>query len=74
MNNKPLKPMGLSVNDSIAKRIIRWLVSAVTVVLFAIFMAVIAIEWMAGCGESYTDANGKTHLNECVFINFPPKE
>jgi hypothetical protein len=43
-------------------------------VLFCTFMAVLAIEWMAGCGESYTDANGKMHLNECVFINFPPKE
>jgi hypothetical protein len=41
---------------------------------FGIGLAVITIEWMAGCGESYTDAKGNVHLNECVFINFPPKE
>lgn len=71
---KPVRPLGLSVNDSIAKRILRWLFTAVVMVLFCTFMAVIAIEWMAGCGESYTDAKGNVHLNECVFINFPPKE
>ena len=70
----PIKPMGVSVNDSILKRILRWLFTAVVMVLFCTFMAVVVIEWMAGCGESYTDANGNVHLNECVFINFPPKE
>lgn len=74
MKHRPLKPMGLSVNDSVAKRILRWLFTALMTVLFCTLMAVITIEWMAGCGESYTDAKGNVHLNECVFINFPPKE
>ncbi len=74
MKPTPIKPMGVSVNDSILKRILRWLMTAVVMVLFCTFMAVLAIEWMAGCGESYTDAKGNVHLNECVFINFPPKE
>ena len=69
-----IKPIWLSVNDSIAKRILRWLFTALMTLLFCIFMAVIVIEWMAGCGESYTDAKGNVHLHECVFINFPPKE
>jgi len=56
------------------KKIIEWTVSAVTMVIFGAGLAVITIEWMAGCGESYTDAYGKRHMNECVFINFPPKE
>jgi hypothetical protein len=56
------------------KKLIEWAVSAVTMVIFGAGLAVITIEWMAGCGESYTDAYGKRHLNECVFINFPPKE
>ena len=72
--NRPLKPLGMSVNDSWLKRITRWVLSALLMLVFCIFMAVVVIEWMAGCGESYTDANGKIHLNECVFINFPPKE
>jgi hypothetical protein len=70
----PIKPIGLSVNDSVAKRITRWVLTAVGMVLFCTFMAVVLIEWMAGCGESYIDANGRTHLNECVFFNFTPKE
>lgn len=74
MKPTPIKPMGVSVNDSLPKRIIRWLATALMMVLFCTFMAVLAIEWLAGCGESYTDANGNRHLNECVFINFPPKE
>ena len=56
------------------KKLVDWAVAAVTMVVFAAMMAVVTIEWMAGCGESYVDANGKRHLNECVFINFPPKE
>lgn len=69
-----IKPMGVSVNDSLLKRITRWVFTAIMTVLFCTFMAVITIEWLAGCGESYVDANGNRHLNECVFINFPPKE
>jgi len=74
MKPTPIKPMGVSVNDSMLKRILRWLFTAVLMLIFGIGLAVITIEWMAGCGESYTDAKGNVHLNECVFINFPPKE
>lgn len=74
MKPTPIKPMGVSVNDSMLKRILRWLMTAVMMLIFGIGLAVITIEWMAGCGESYTDAKGNVHLNECVFINFPPKE
>ena len=56
------------------KKLVDWAVAAITMVIFAVMMAVVTIEWMAGCGESYVDAYGKRHLNECVFINFPPKE
>ncbi len=74
MKPTPIKPMGVSVNDSILKRILRGIASVVMMLIFGIFSAVLVIEWMAGCGESYTDAKGNVHLNECVFINFPPKE
>ena len=45
----------------------------VLTVLFAGLMAVMFIEWMAGCGESYIDANGVRHLNECIIINHGKK-
>ena len=31
-------------------------------------MALIVVEWMAGCGETYIDANGNEHQHECVFL------
>jgi hypothetical protein len=30
--------------------------------------ALILIEWMAGCGETYTDSKGKVHQETCVFV------
>jgi hypothetical protein len=56
------------------KKILDFVVGAITMTLFSAAITVITIEWMAGCGETYTDAYGKLHLNECVFINFPPKD
>ena len=64
----PIKPMGVSVNDSIGKRILRWVVGAVLTVVFAVGFAVLLIEWMAGCGETYIAADGKRYPYECVFI------
>ena len=58
----------------VMKKLFDWVLSALLMLAFSIFMAVIVIEWMAGCGEYYVDAKGVRHLNECIFINFPPKE
>lgn len=44
--------------------------------LFAVFLAVMLTEWLAGCGESYIDAKGVRHQYECVIFthNFTFKE
>ena len=42
--------------------------STIAMVAFAGFLAVAIIEWMAGCGETYVDANGQRHQHECVFL------
>jgi hypothetical protein len=47
--------------------------AAVLTVLFVGLMAVMFIEWMAGCGESYIDSKGVRHLNECIIINHGKK-
>jgi hypothetical protein len=31
-------------------------------------LAIGIIEWMAGCGETYVDANNVRHQYECVFL------
>jgi hypothetical protein len=44
--------------------------AVICAVLMAGFFAVLLVEWMAGCGETYVDAKGQRHQYECVFINF----
>jgi len=35
---------------------------------FAGLLAVITLEWFAGCGESYIDSKDVSHKNECLFL------
>jgi hypothetical protein len=35
---------------------------------FGLMFAVLFVEFMAGCGETYIDAKGERHQYECVFI------
>lgn len=65
---KPIPPMGVSVNDSILKRVVRRLFIVAAVAAFAVLGAIVLLEWMAGCGETYIDAKGERHANECIFI------
>ena len=65
---RPIKPMGKSVNEPMWLRCVKFIGTALLTIAFATLMAVLVIEWMAGCGESYVDANGVRHQNECVFI------
>jgi len=58
------------------KRLLAKLLEALLVLLFSAFFTFMLIEWMAGCGETYIDANGVRHQYECVFLthNFTLKE
>lgn len=29
--------------------------------------AFLVLEWFSGCGETYIDAKGVRHANECIF-------
>lgn len=66
---KPIPPMGVSINDPLWKRVARWLLFVTSVTAIAVLGAAFLLEWMSGCGETYTDAKGVQHDNECVFIN-----
>ncbi len=50
------------------KCVVRWLATVAMVTAFAVLGAVVLIEWMAGCGETYIDSKGVRHAYECVFI------
>jgi len=52
--------------------LLRWVGSAILMVLFSAFVAVLFIEWLAGCGETYIDAKGVRHQYECVFLTHKP--
>ena len=52
----------------VLKRIVEVVMGAITVVAVAGFLVVAIMEWMAGCGETYVDANGVRHMNECLFL------
>jgi hypothetical protein len=39
----------------------------ITAIMTAL-IALMFVEWAAGCGETYIDANGEEHIGECVFL------
>ena len=39
--------------------------------MLGVLLAVVLIEWLAGCGEHYIDANGITHQHQCVIMPNP---
>ena len=45
-----------------------WLLQAVIGLVFIGFMVFMMLVWAAGCGETYVDAKGIRHQNECLFI------
>lgn len=53
---------------NLLKRFLVWVAQALIGLAFLAFMVVMVSEWAAGCGESYVDAKGKTHVNECLFL------
>lgn len=58
------------------KRLLTRIAEVLIMLLFAVFVAVMLTEWVAGCGETYVDAKGVRHQYECVFFtdNFTLKE
>jgi hypothetical protein len=51
------------------KKLLSWLANVVIAIVFGAGVAVLALEWMAGCGEYYIDSKGQVIQNECLFIN-----
>ena len=48
-------------------RVLVWLIQAIIGAVFLAFFVYLLLEWASGCGEHYVDANGVTHVQECVF-------
>ena len=53
----------------IIKRFAIWLVQGIVGAVFVLAFAFALVEWAAGCGETYVDSNGRTHINKCVITS-----
>ena len=54
------------------KPLLLWLVQGlVGIAILGLFLLLI-IEWASGCGETYTDSKGVTHINECTWKSEVP--
>jgi hypothetical protein len=72
MKRQPyIRPMGKPIKPPLWQTILNWVGVAVASLAFGVVAAVLIIEWFAGCGETYIDANGVRHAYECVFIPQP---
>ena len=65
----PIPPMGVSINDTKLKRVVRGVAYVTAATVIGLLMTVFLLEWMVGCGETYTDSKGVQHANECLFID-----
>lgn len=50
------------------RKVLSFIGSVIFMAVFAGFLTILIMEWMAGCGESYVDANGERHQYECLFL------
>lgn len=47
-----------------------WIIQGIIGAVFVLGGAVVLVEWMAGCGETYVDSAGHTHTHQCLIVNF----
>lgn len=53
------------------KRFLIWLLQGIIGAVFIFGFLLMVLEWAAGCGEHYIDAEGNSHLHQCIFISKP---
>ena len=46
----------------------RKLLEFVLLCVFSMAIAVLGLEWLVGCGETYVDSQGVSHKNQCIFL------
>lgn len=45
-----------------------WILDISVAILVSGLIVFVVLEWAAGCGETYVDADGVTHQYECLFL------
>lgn len=54
--------------QEVLKAIALWLLQGVVSALIVLFFIILFVEWVSGCGESYVDSKGVTHVGKCVIL------
>ena len=49
------------------KRFALWILQGIIGCVLVLGFAYLLVEWVSGCGEHYIDANGNTHINQCLL-------
>ena len=49
------------------KRFLLWCLQGIIGCVLVLGFAYLLVEWVSGCGEHYIDANGNTHINQCLL-------
>jgi len=63
-----VRPLGRPIKPPLWQRVVTTLMAVALILLLIALFAITLVEWAAGCGETYVDANGVRHQYECVFI------
>jgi hypothetical protein len=63
------KRIGGSVMMRIFKRFALWLLQGIFGLALLLFFLFMIMEWVYGCGETYTDSKGNTHTTECIHYS-----
>lgn len=45
------------------------LINLVLALIIGVAMAILLMEWMVGCGETYIDSKGVSHKYACMFLS-----
>jgi hypothetical protein len=46
----------------------RLLLNLLAIFVIGVALSIVALEWFAGCGDTYVDARGRHHMNGCLFL------
>lgn len=50
------------------QKILEWVLAIVGATFLMGLVAIVVLEWAAGCGESWVQADGSRVVGECIFI------
>jgi uncharacterized membrane protein len=54
---------------AILKRFALWLIQGVISAVILLFFVYMLFMWLSGCGETYVDGEGVTHMQTCDWSN-----